>query len=168
MTLDIGTVRGTHLIPQLCDKLGVPPFVTIAAKHAAQEASKLDLVGGMKPSAVAAASVLLVCSCWNPAACGSKSNSRKAAGAEARARAFQGEEVGGGGTSRNEGGERKEEEELRLGPTEVAEAQEISIKAIRRPFQAMYEQRGRLFTVEFLERFVSKSVTLEALPAVLV
>eukprot|EP00752_Nemacystus_decipiens_P005122 g4647.t1 len=40
-------------------------------------------------------------------------------------------------------------------------------KAVKRPFRAMYEQRGRLITLEFLERRAAKGVTLETLKPVL-
>lgn len=135
----------------------------MAAKHAAQQASKWDLVGGMKPSAVAAAAVLLVCSCWNPAACGSKGNG------------------GGGGVRGGTGGRKQrvdeddggarrqaQQEVLDVGPVAVSAAVGSSTNAVKRPFRAMYEQRGRLFTVEFLERRAAQGVTLETLKPALV
>lgn len=182
MEFDKGTVRAEHLIPTLCDKLGVPAFVTVAAKHAAQQASRWDLVGGMMPSAVAAAAVLLVCSCWKPLACreakggkGRKSflpppplakKQKLGQKLEEQQRKGEKEEENGRGedtaveTVREAG---KGEEDLRLGPTAVAALQEISTNAMKRPFRAMFEQRGRLVTAEFLERRAAKGFALEEL-----
>lgn len=162
------SLRGEHHIPQLCDKLGLPAFVAVAAKHAAQQASKWDLVDGMMPSAVAAAAVLLVCSCWNPAACGKPRGSGGGGGSGGRGgkgRKQQKAEAGGTGDGR------KGEEAaaaLDVGPAAVSEAVGASTNALKRPFRAMFEQRGRLITVDFLERRAAKGVTLETLKPVLV
>lgn len=159
------SLRGEHHIPQLCDKLGLPAFVSVAAKHAAQQASKWDLVGGMKPSAVAAAAVLLVCSCWNPAACGSKGNGGGGGGGGSR-----GGKGGRKQKAEEDDGSRKQaqEDSLDVGPLAVSAAAGASTNALKRPFRAMYEQRGRLFTVEFLERRAAQGVTLETLKPALV
>lgn len=156
LNIDRGTVRGTHLIPQLCGKLSFPPFITIAAQHVAQEASALDLVGGMGPAVVAAAAVLLICSCWKPEAC--------------RAGARRG---GAGGKGRKILPEEEQEEvgadreKLAVGPAAVSVAQDVSMEAMKRPFQAMYDERMRLVTPEFMEKYVPKGVTLETLQPVL-
>lgn len=159
------SLRGEHHIPQLCDKLGLPAFVSVAAKHAAQQASKWDLVGGMKPSAVAAAAVLLVCSCWNPAACGSKGSGGEG-GRGGKGGRKQRVDEGGGGARKQ--AREEEEEALDVGPVAVSAAVGSSTNAVKRPFRAMYEQRGRLFTVEFLERRAAQGVTLETLKPALV
>lgn len=200
MEFDKGTVRAEHLIPPLCDKLGVPAFVTVAAKYAAQQASRWDLVGGMSPAAIAASAVLLVCSCWKPAACREiKGKGRKRSlaaapplpplpspytpkkqklGKEGEEQERKGEEEdeerrGGSGDKEatakgGGGGEGEGEEELRLGPTAVAASQEISTNAMKRPYRAMFEQRGRLVTADFLERRAAKGFALEALQPALV
>lgn len=164
------SLRGEHHIPQLCDKLGLPAFVAVAAKHAAQQASKWDLVDGMMPSTVAAAAVLLVCSCWNPAACGKAKGkgSNGGGGGGGGGRGGKGrkqQKVGGGGEGDGRGGE---EEALDVGPAAVSAAVGASTNALKRPFRAMYEQRGRLITVDFLARRAAKGVTLETLKPVLV
>ncbi|CAM9658373.1 unnamed protein product [Ectocarpus sp. 13 AM-2016] len=147
------SLRGEHHIPPLCDKLGLPPFVSVAARHAAQQASRWDLVDGMKPSAVAAAAVLLVCSCWNPAACGDGVVDRRSK--KVRKTQQQQQAV-------------VEGETWDVRPAAVSEAGGTTVMAMKRPFRAMYEQRGRLFTVEFLERRAAKEVTLETLKPILV
>lgn len=124
--------------------------MSVAARHAAQQASRWDLVDGMKPSAVASAAVLLVCSCWNPAACGDGVVDRRSK----KARKTQQAVVEG--------------ETWDVGPAAVSEAGGTTVMAMKRPFRAMYEQRGRLFTVEFLERRAAKEVTLETLKPILV
>lgn len=156
------SLRGEHHIPQLCDKLGLPAFVSVAARHAAQQASRWDLVDGMMPSAVAAAAVLLVCSCWNPAACGKgKGNNNGRGGGKGRKQQPKAEAGG-------DGGKNGEEEALDVGPAAVSAAVGASTNALKRPFRAMYEQRGRLITLEFLESRAAKGVTLETLKPVLV
>lgn len=125
--------------------------MAVAAKHAAQQASRWDLVDGMKPSAVAAAAVLLVCSCWNPDACRDGVVDRRLK----KARKKQQEVVVDGET-------------WDVGPAAVSEAGGTTVMAMKRPFRAMHEQRGRLFTVEFLERRAAKGVTLETLKPILV
>ena len=163
MDIDKGTVRGTHLIPQLCNKLEVPAFVTMAAQNVAQKASKLDLVGGMMPSAVAAAAVLLVCSLWKPAACRDidGASGRREGG---RLKANKGlpehpAEDGGGQPAEGKG--------WALGPSAVATAQDVSVEAMKRPFRVMFEQRVRLIKVEFLERYASEGVNFETLQPIL-
>lgn len=161
MDIDKGTVRGTHLIPQLCDKLGVPAFVTMAAQNVAQKASELDLVGGMMPSSVAAAAVLLICSCWKPAACCDRD------GASGRR--------GSGRAKGNKGIDQGVEEEVGmtekgwvLGPAAMSIAQGVTVEAMKKPFRAMFEQRVRLINMEFLERYASKGITFDTLEPVLV
>lgn len=162
------SLRGEHHIPQLCDKLGLPAFVSVAARHAAQQASKWDLVDGMMPSAVAAAAVLLVCSCWNPAACGKgKGRGGGGKGRKQQPKAEAGGGGGGGGDGGRNGGA-GEDEALDVGPAAVSAAVGASTNALKRPFRAMYEQRGRLITLEFLESRAAKGVTLETLKPVLV
>ncbi|CAM9188368.1 unnamed protein product [Ectocarpus sp. 6 AP-2014] len=107
------SLRGEHHIPPLCDKLGLPPFVSVAARHTAQQASRSK-----------------------------------------KARKTQQAVVEG--------------ETWDVGPAAVSEAGGTTVMAMKRPFRAMYEQRGRLFTVEFLERRAAKEVTLETLKPILV
>lgn len=123
--------------------------MSVAAKHAAQQASRWDLVDGMKPSAVAAAAVLLVCSCWNPTACGDGDVDQRSKNARKNQQVVEGETWD-------------------VRPAAVSEAGGTTMVAMKRPFRAMYEQRGRLFTVEFLERRAAKGVTLETLKPILV
>lgn len=159
------SLRGEHHIPQLCDKLGLPAFVSVAARHAAQQASKWDLVDGMMPSTVAAAAVLLVCSCWNPSACGKTKGGSGGGGGGGGGRKGRNQQRGAEGDGRNG---KEEEEGLDVGPAAVSAAVGASTNALKRPFRAMYEQRGRLITVDFLERRAAKGVTLETLKPVLV
>lgn len=165
------SLRGEHHIPQLCDKLGLPAFVSVAARHAAQQASKWDLVDGMMPSAVAAAAVLLVCSCWNPAACGKSKKGGGGGRGGGKGRKQPKAEAGGEGGGDGSGsgyGRNGDGEALDVGPAAVSAAVGASTNALKRPFRAMYEQRGRLITVDFLERRAAKGVTLETLKPVLV
>lgn len=152
--------------------MGLPAFIAVAAKHAAQQASKWDLVDGMMPSAVASAAVLLVCSCWKGTP-GDSVGRRPQKGSGSR------KQQAGAGRNRNgkrereaaaevEGGGEREEDGLDVGPAAVSAAGGASVQAMKRPFRAMYEQRGRLFTVEFLERRAAKGVTLETLQPALV
>lgn len=140
MKLDRGTVRGEHLVPRFCGILGVRSAITIAAKHVAKAATELDLVGGMIPQAVAAAAILLVCSCCH---------------------AGSWRELDGAVDST-----RGEEDEA-PGAAAIAEASGFSEKAISRPFRAMYELRERLLTEELLKNLKLKDASIEDLPCVL-
>ncbi|CAM9494261.1 unnamed protein product [Ectocarpus sp. 12 AP-2014] len=111
------SLRGEHHIPPLCDKLGLPPFVSVAARHAAQQASR-------------------------------SKKARK--------------------TQQQQQQAVVEGETWDVRPAAVSEAGGTTVMAMKRPYRAMYEQRGRLFTVEFLERRAAKEVTLETLKPILV
>lgn len=143
MKLDSGTVRGEHLVPRMCSMLGVRGVITVAAKHAAKVAGDLDLVGGLMPQSVAAAAILLVCSCC------SSGTWRERDGHE----------------EEDEDGEGGEGEEEMPTLAEVAEAAGVSRKVVGRPYQAMYQQRESLLTEEFVKNVMPKGRTLADVPS---
>ncbi|KAG5178789.1 hypothetical protein JKP88DRAFT_328511 [Tribonema minus] len=76
-------ILGEHLVPRLCDALGVPQ-VSQAAKEIATQCAELSLIDGIKPQVVAAAATWLAAMCcWAAgtlAAAATDSNSCTAAG----------------------------------------------------------------------------------------
>lgn len=138
----------------MCTMLGLSGRITEAAKHAAQTARVKDHVGGMIPSAVAAAAVLLVLSC-------SKRSLRRRDGAPAPPRKRK--------KSQKEMEDRsgKEAEVAEIGSKEVAEAAKVAVPAMVKPFQALYSVREELFTAEFLSTCLPKGQTIDKLPCVL-
>lgn len=140
MKLERGAVRGEHVVPRLCGMVGVRGVITIAAKSVAKAAGDLDLVGGVTPQAVAAAAILLVCSCCRAGAW--------------RERGEAGRDGGG------------DEDEV-LAPAAVAQAAGITEMAIGRPYRSMHEFRERLLTENTLKGIKSKGLKVADLPCVL-
>lgn len=156
--MSASAVRATHLIPRICSELDLPAEITMAAKHVAEKASELDLVGGLKPSSVAAAAICLVLPIVRNRKQNSTGHKRSSEGAGGSTKKRK---LAGGGREDSKGG--SGDGGPKVGAEEICSALKVGVKSMHRALKLIFEHRNHLLPSQYVEKCQAKEGPARAL-----